>query len=161
MNSTEIKTIISELLQTLPVRIDSIDVLEEDGRAPIFVIKSPDSALLIGVRGASFQALSLLIKKIIETKAAAKKCDEPRFFIDVNDYRAGLARTLATKASILAERARSFKADVEMEPMSAYDRLIVHEYLSNAPNIKTESIGEGKHRRIVLRYVESQDEEVL
>jgi spoIIIJ-associated protein len=95
-----------------------------------------------------------LVKKLVGTYAESKKIPEPRFFIDVNDYRSALSRTISTKASVLAERARSFKSSVEMEPMSAYDRLIVHEFLQGAPNIKTESVGEGRNRRVVIKFIE-------
>jgi spoIIIJ-associated protein len=52
----------------------------------------------------------------------------------------------------MAERARSFQYDVELSPMSAYERLIVHTTLQNAPNVKTESLGEGRNRRVVIKY---------
>ena len=55
-------------------------------------------------------------------------------------------------ARMLAQRARLFKHDVEMEPKSAYERLVIHELFSNDPEIKTESAGEGKFRHIVLKY---------
>lgn len=53
---------------------------------------------------------------------------------------------------MLAERARTFKHDVEMSPMSPYDRLIVHASLTGLPDIKTESLGEGQVRHIVIKY---------
>lgn len=154
MESEEIKLIIESLLRTLPVRVDSIEIVGDGVKAPVFTIKTPDAPILIGTRGAHFQALSHLVKKLVGTYAESKKIPEPRFFIDVNDYRSALSRTISTKASVLAERARSFKSSVEMEPMSAYDRLIVHEFLQGAPNIKTESVGEGRNRRVVIKFIE-------
>ena len=53
---------------------------------------------------------------------------------------------------MMAERARSFQYDVELSPMSAYERLIVHTTLQGAPQVKTESQGEGRNRRVVIRY---------
>jgi spoIIIJ-associated protein len=154
MEQQEIKVIIEDLLRTLPVRFDAVEVVDNGVKAPVFVIKTTDAPLLIGTRGAHFQALSHLVKKLVGVRAEIKKVSEPRFFIDINDYRSSLSRTLANKASVFAERARSFKSSVEMEPMSAYDRLIVHEFLDGAPNIKTESVGQGKERRVVIRYIE-------
>jgi spoIIIJ-associated protein len=61
---------------------------------------------------------------------------------------------LAAKAVMMAERARSFRYDVELSPMSAYERLIVHSALSSEPHVKTESQGEGRGRRVVIKYVE-------
>jgi spoIIIJ-associated protein len=53
---------------------------------------------------------------------------------------------------MMAERARSLQYDVELSPMSAYERLIVHTTLQDAPNVKTESQGEGRNRRVVIKY---------
>ena len=53
---------------------------------------------------------------------------------------------------MMAERARSLQYDVELTPMSAYERLIVHTTLQNEPHVKTESQGEGYGRRIVIKY---------
>jgi spoIIIJ-associated protein len=56
---------------------------------------------------------------------------------------------------MMAERARSFQYDVELTPMNAYERLIVHTVLSDSPNVKTESSGEGRNRRVVIKYAAS------
>ena len=53
---------------------------------------------------------------------------------------------------MMAERARAFQYDVELTPMSAYERLIIHMTLADAPNVKTESLGEGRNRRVVIKY---------
>jgi predicted RNA-binding protein Jag len=156
MHTDEIKKIIEEFIGMLPVQVESITIEAADGRAPVFTIKTPDSGALIGSQGATFQALSLLIKKVVAARAKSKNLDEPRFFVDINDYRAGIASDITAKASILAERARSLRTDVEMEPMNPYERLIVHEFLATAPNIKTESVGDGKTRRVVIRFKEDE-----
>ena len=61
-------------------------------------------------------------------------------------------RDLQTKAKMMAERARSFQYDVELSPMTAYERLIIHTTLQNEPHVKTESQGEGRNRRVVIKY---------
>ncbi|MFZ2886964.1 MAG: R3H domain-containing nucleic acid-binding protein, partial [Minisyncoccia bacterium] len=78
--------------------------------------------------------------------------EEMHFLVDVNDYRTRQIRDLQAKALMMAERARSFQYDVELSPMSAYERLIVHTALQDAPNVKTESQGEGRNRRVVIKY---------
>ena len=74
------------------------------------------------------------------------------FLIDVNEHRTKQIKDIQTKAIMMAERARSFQYDVELTPMSAYERLIVHTTLQDAPNVKTESQGEGRNRRVVIKY---------
>ena len=54
---------------------------------------------------------------------------------------------------MMSERARYFKSNVEVDPMSAFDRRVVHEFLSNMPDLKTESMGFGPTRRVVIKYI--------
>ena len=147
-----IKKLIEEILVGMGVRYDIVEEAEDPlTQKKLYIIKSPESGLLIGDRGETFQALSHLIRRI-GSKGQEEGAD---FSIDVNDYRSSMIDRLKVKAGILANRARDMKTNVEMDPMSSYERLIIHGVLSGQPNIKTESIGEGKDRRLVIKYVES------
>jgi spoIIIJ-associated protein len=149
MNEIDIKKTIEELLKSMSIRFDIIDIKEDPvTQKKIYVIKSPDSGLLIGEDGETFNALSHLIRRMA-TKGIEEKAD---FSIDVNDYRESMIERLKVKAKILANRARDMKANIEMDPMSSYERLIVHGILTDEPSIKTESAGEGRDRRIVIKY---------
>jgi spoIIIJ-associated protein len=57
---------------------------------------------------------------------------------------------------MMAERARYFKSSIELDPMPAFDRRIIHEYLSTATDLKTESVGDGNKRRVMIRYVSKE-----
>ncbi|MFA6797187.1 MAG: R3H domain-containing nucleic acid-binding protein [Candidatus Paceibacterota bacterium] len=150
MDEKNIKNLIEELLKSMGIRFDLIEIKEEPiTLKKIFVIKSPDSGLLIGDDGENFNALSHLIRRMA-TKGTEEKAD---FSIDVNNYRESMVERLKLKAKILANRARDMKADIEMDPMSSYERLIIHGILTDEPNIKTESTGEGINRRIVIKYI--------
>ena len=46
-----------------------------------------------------------------------------------------------------------FKKEIEMEPMTAYDRRIVHSVLGECLDIKTESVGNGLERRVVIKPI--------
>ena len=146
------KKLIEDILNNMGVRYDIVEETEDDTtQKKLFRIKSPESGLLIGDRGETFQALSHLIRRIA-SKGLEEMAD---FSIDVNDYRASMIERLKMTAGILANRARDMKTNVEMDPMSSYERLIIHSALSGQPNIKTESIGEGRDRRLVIKYVET------
>ena len=54
---------------------------------------------------------------------------------------------------MMSERARYFKSNIEVDPMSAFERRVVHEFLSNATDLKTESVGFGPTRRVVIKYI--------
>jgi len=145
------KKMIEEILNSMSIRYDIVEETEDSiTQKKLFIIRSPESGLLIGDRGETFQALSHLIRRI----AGKDQEENVDFSIDVNDYRSSMIDRLKIKASILANRARDMKTNVEMEPMSSYERLIIHGALSGQPNIKTESIGEGRERRLVIKYID-------
>lgn len=120
----------------------------------VFAIETDAAPTIIGAHGDTLHAMDYLIKKIVEQKLRSDdgSPEDVLFLLDVNDYRARKLRDLEAKAKIMAERARSFQYDVELSPMSAYERLIIHSTLAGMPNIKTESQGEGRSRRVVIKY---------
>lgn len=152
MDSAE--TILKKLLDAAGVAYDNIVTNELAGQT-ILSIQVGDGRALIGTRGDTVHAIDHLVKKILESKTP--QSDEtheegPHFLVDVNDYRAKQIKDLQAKALMMAERARSFQYDVELSPMTAYERLIVHTTLADQPNVKTESQGEGRNRRVVIKY---------
>ena len=155
MQLESVETILKELLGTLGVSYSGIEHSEIAGQE-IFSIKTDDARTLIGMHGDTIHALDTLVKKIYEKRNphVGGETEErgPMFMVDVNDYRGKQIKDLQTKALMMAERARSFQYDVELSPMSGYERLIVHTTLQNAPNVKTESQGEGRSRRVVIKY---------
>lgn len=147
------ETILKEILDALGVPYSKIVRIELAGQVILSIETDGDARTLIGAHGDTVHALDMLVKKIVEKRLPQKEGETgPMFLVDVNDYRAKQIRDLQTKALMMAERARSFQYDVELTPMSAYERLIIHTTLQDAPNVKTESQGEGRNRRVVIRY---------
>jgi spoIIIJ-associated protein len=150
-----IKEIIENTLKAMGVSFDSVDVSENaTTSSPKFTIKTKESAMLIGIKGANLFAFNHLVKKIV-SKGKEEDEDQTKFFIDVNDYHERVEYELRNKARIMADRARSFKTNIELEPMSSYERMVVHSFLQEMSDIKTESIGFGKDRRVVIKFVEN------
>lgn len=118
------------------------------GDSIAYSIRTPDAALLIGEDGQNLLALNHLLKRVIERKT---ETNEAQFLIDVNDYRRRRFDELKDQARMSAQRVRYFKKEVTLEPMSAFERRIVHLALQEYPDISTESIGEGQSRRVVIR----------
>ena len=151
MQDSEIRNLIEDILRSMTVAYESIEIdIDPITQNKIFIIKTSDSGLLIGEGGENYNAFTHLVKRISEKKLK----EGQEFFIDINDYRKNLADKLKIKAKMLAERAKDMRSDVELEPMTSYERLIIHGTLSDYPNIKTESMGEGKSRRVIIKYVE-------
>lgn len=73
--------------------------------------------------------------------------------VDINDQTKKRIESIRTTAHMMAERARYFKSSIDVDPMPAFERRIMHEFLSQTKDIKTESVGEGKARHMVVKYV--------
>jgi spoIIIJ-associated protein len=149
MQNADIVQIVKDLSAKMGAAVQEVEVSEAAGHT-LFTIRTEDSGALIGARGETLSALNHIVKKIVEDKDDA---NELHFVVDVNGYHLKHIKMLQNQANILAERARTFKYDVEMSPMSAYDRMIVHAALQGAPDVKTESEGDGKMRRVIIKYV--------
>lgn len=156
-NLNTIKEIIQELLEKGGFIIDDI-VIDENSvfGAPCFRITSSDPGPLIGTHGDVLMSINHVVRRMAEQKYPSPHSESPtdtqRFIIDVNQYQQNRVNNLKAKADIIAERARSFKKDFEFEPMSAYERLIIHSHLSHVRDIATESTGAGRERRVVVKY---------
>ena len=159
MDSDALKNFIAELLATLDVTVDAITVTtghpastmsSRGGRTVVAVaVGEAEEARLMGPEGEHLRALTMLARRMVEAKHGAEAAT---FIIDFNGKGEALLEGVRNQARMLAQRARLFKHDVELEPMSAYERLVVHELFANDAEIKTESAGEGKFRHIVLKY---------
>ncbi len=159
MELVDVEGILKQLLDAASISYTGIVRADLAGQH-ILAIQTDDARTLIGAHGDTIHAIDYLVKKMVEQKTPAPTAVEgearagadSHFLIDVNDYRSKQIKDLQNKALMMAERARSFQYDVELSPMSAYERLIVHTTLQDSPNVKTESQGEGRNRRVVIRY---------
>jgi len=123
---------------------------QEGGDESWFFIKTPEAPLLIGENGKHLAAFSYLVKKVYEKKFPAAKTPI-QFLVDINDYNKKRIEEIKDQARMHAQRVRYFKKEIEMRPMNAYDRRIVHSVLQEYPDIATESTGQGLERRVVIK----------
>jgi spoIIIJ-associated protein len=152
----DIKAIIEELLRSIGYQA-SVSTAEIGGQTVYSIEGVAEPRDLIGVHGDTIHAIDTLVKKIVEKGLGnGQEREMPLFLVDIDDYRARQIRDLQTKAKMMAERARSFQYDVELSPMTSYERLIVHTALQDEPNVVTESQGEGRNRRVVIKYSASR-----
>ena len=148
-----VASILKELLESAGIPNQGVSQKEAAGQTIFSIGVDGDPRMLIGPHGDTIHAIDHLVKKIHEKRSGAQEGGEhSMFLIDVNDYRTKQIKDLQTKALMMAERAKSFQYDVELSPMSAYERLIVHTTLADVEGVKTESQGEGRGRRVVIKY---------
>ncbi|MSR76565.1 MAG: hypothetical protein EXS68_03160 [Candidatus Ryanbacteria bacterium] len=120
------------------------------GDSNALLIRTDDAGLLIGENGDNLQALNYILRRVIERKTGTP---EAQLMIDVNDYQRRRFDDLRDKARMGAQRVRYFKKEVTLEPMTAFERRIVHMALQEYPDIATESEGQGPTRCVVIKLL--------
>jgi len=156
MNKDKIKETIEEIFKHTACTLSKCEFSEEGGMLWC-MIETPDSSFMIGRDGETLRSLNHIVQKMIEKESSPKEeSDErgPSLFIDINGYQKKRFDNLKTIAHMMAERARYFKSNIEVDPMPAYERRIIHMFLEGIKDIKTESEGYGPTRRVVVKYVD-------
>src|ERR1051325_10815410 len=131
MSTADLQNFIAELLAKLGIEPRSLTVTT--GHRTLVAIELGEDTLLPGPGGEHLRALNSVAKRLVEHKWGAESA---AFLIDVNGHHESQMEHVREKARALAQRARLFKHDVEMPPLSAYERLVVHELFANDPEIK-------------------------
>jgi spoIIIJ-associated protein len=123
-----------------------VEIDEDDDRIEAVVVGEGDYGLLIGKRGQTIDALQLLCYQAAFRGTRERK----RVVVDAAGYRARRREVLISRADRAAEQALSGDCSVEMDPMSAQERRVVHEHLKERPGIETFSEGDEPQRRVVV-----------
>jgi spoIIIJ-associated protein len=127
--------------------LDGEVVVEEDDERILLTIEGEDDyGLLIGKRGQTIDALQLLCYQAAFRGLRERK----RVIVDAAGYRARRRETLEGRADRAAEQALSNKAVVEMDPMSAQERRVIHERLKERSGIETYSEGDEPNRCVIV-----------
>ena len=123
------------------VRVD-----HEDDTYLVDVETAGADGLLIGKKGQNLEALTYLLKRMVGKQLKRNV----RMEVDVGGYRKRRVESLRSKAILLAGRVKSSGKEVQMEPLPAAERRIVHLALQSDPSVKTYTIGDGELRNVVV-----------
>jgi len=123
-----------------------VEVREDDERIEASVDGGDDYGLLIGKRGQTIDALQLLCYQAAFRGMRERK----RVVVDAAGYRDRRRETLTSRADRAAEQALTGNHSVEMDPMSAQERRVVHEHLKDRAGVETYSEGDEPHRCVVV-----------
>ena len=143
METDTIQTIAEKLLNLLGLNEPSIHFESEGRKLTVFVNEGEwfDKQWLPRFVGDFERVLNLI----------AKKQNLENIFVDVNGYRKRRENLIIELAQAAARKVLTTKAEVELPAMNAYERRLVHTELSSRPDVKTESVGEKKERRIIVK----------
>jgi spoIIIJ-associated protein len=161
MDSEKAKKIIEQIFNLIGTPTESILYNLDEKKGHVFSIKS-----------AEFERVSLdkedlnrdtvyLLKRIFSKNTLpalleqASSSTEENFkcTIDINNLQSKADDKIKIKALNAAEEAKKLKTDVVMEPMSSYERMVIHSTLAGLPDVSTESIGVGRERKVKVKYL--------
>jgi spoIIIJ-associated protein len=123
-----------------------VEVREDEDRIEAVVAGDDDYGLLIGKRGQTIDALQLLCYQAAFRGMRERK----RVVVDAAGYRERRRETLEARADRAAEQALSAGHSIEMDPMSAQERRVVHERLKERSGVETYSEGDEPRRCVVV-----------
>jgi spoIIIJ-associated protein len=130
----------------------AVEISEDDERIEAVVSGDDDFGLLIGKRGQTIDALQLLC-----FQAAFRGLrDRKRVVLDASGYRDRRREVLTARADRAAEQALDRNVTVEMDPMSAQERRVVHEHLKDRSGVETYSEGDEPRRCVVVAPLVSE-----
>lgn len=139
------KATLEKLLQLLGFEAAIEEHVLEEG--VLLDVKTDDSGRLIGRQGQTLADLQYITNRLLFQQDAST----PKAMVDVGGYRAQAREALVKKAKDAAEKVRRWGDVVELEPMTAFDRRIVHQALKEDPSVETRSVEvEGTNKKAIL-----------
>lgn len=129
-----------------------VEVSEDEERIEAVVEGDDDYGLLIGKRGQTIDALQLLCYQAAFRGMRERK----RVIVDAAGYRGRRRETLEARADRAAEQALDSGRSIEMDPMSAQERRVVHECLKERSGVETYSEGDEPRRFVVVAPLVSE-----
>ncbi len=146
----DISEFIKSYLSTFFTGLDmdvNIDVHKE-GEYYRVLLNADNNAIIIGRNGQSLEAINTVLKGAVS--AEFKK--RVHLLVDINNYKTDRYDKIKGIAYRVANSVQKSHITATLDPMSSDERRIVHNFLSDMSNIRTESEGDGKDRRIKIIY---------
>lgn len=139
------KKFLEDLLSFFGVNLD-VYATRDDEVIQLSVPSTQLNGFLIGQRGENMRSLQYLVSTALKNNGY----EYTRVNVDVADYKRHRADRLATTAEEWIKKVKDSGEPMELKPMNAADRRIVHQVASDA-GLTTESVGEGRDRHIILK----------
>jgi spoIIIJ-associated protein len=128
----------------IPADID----IKDDKERTTLEIQTKDTELVIGRRGVVMDALQHLVNKVVYRDRTGDRTKP--LIVDAGGFRDKQIERLRALGQRMAEKAIETKQIVELQPMTAHDRRIVHMAISEIAGLTTRSEGEGEDRHILI-----------
>lgn len=144
----QLKNFFNELSKLMNVTIESEINITEDNIYNINLVTSNNS-ILIGKEGKTLDAIQCLLRQISQNDLQNKI----KINVDISNYKYEQTKKLEKNIKNIVKEVLKTKVDTSLDPMNSYNRRIVHTIVSEFSDLETESVGEGKERHVVIKYV--------
>lgn len=111
-------------------------------------LNSQNSSILIGRKGKNLDALQLLVN----VYAGKLGREDVRIILDTENYRIRREETIVRLAYTTADKVRSSRNSVLLEPMNPFERRLIHTTLNDIPDVETKSEGDGLYKQVRVLY---------
>ena len=140
-----------EFVQTLIEKMGfsvKTEIIFRESRKISIKLHSENSPILIGRKGKNLDALQLLAN----IYAGHLGHEEVRVILDTENYRIRREESLVRLAYTTADRVRTSRSSVLLEPMNPFERRLIHTTLNDIGDIETKSEGEGLYKQVRVLY---------
>lgn len=145
------KETLEQLLNHMGYQVQIEERQDEEGL--LLDVKTDDSGRLIGRQGQTLADLQYLLNRLLFQADP----NAPKVTVDVGGYRTQAREALVQRAKEAAEKVRKWGDVVELEPLNAFERRIVHHALRDDPSVETHSVEvEGTSKKAILLRPKSQ-----
>lgn len=139
------KETLEQILNLLGFQATVEELKMDDG--VLLDVKTEDAGRLIGRQGQTLTDLQYITNRMLFQQDPGA----PKAMVDVGGYRAQAREALVKRAQEAAEKVRRWGDAVELEPMNAFDRRVVHQALKDDPDVETHSVEvEGTEKKAIL-----------
>ncbi|MBQ7452876.1 MAG: protein jag [Clostridia bacterium] len=149
----QVKNLAEELFSKMGLHVTLFVEETEDGIK--IDIGGQDAAIAIGKHGDSLEAIGQILNNIYNKDKSHE--DAIRIFVDSNNYRSRREATLTQLAKKMASKAIREGHNVRLEPMTSYERRIIHSTLADDGRVETESQGNEPNRYVVIKLKNGND----
>ena len=147
-----LKENLKELVTNMGVEVNiEVSIREQQITLKMY---SDKNNILIGKNGQTLVALTNILKQMIYNELGKY----PYLLLDVENYKEKKISNIERTAKRVAREVAKTKIDAALENMNSYNRRIIHNVLTNYKNIVTVSEGEEPNRHVVIKYVESKED---
>ena len=140
---------INKLLADMNIKAD-VTVSDGDNDDKLINITGEAASILIGHHGDTLDSLQHLANLAANKRVDGEKPEHVKVTVDIEGYRAKREETLRSLARKMADKVLRYKKSVMLEPMTPYERRIIHSEVQNIEGVATNSIGSDNNRKVVM-----------